>query len=509
MLVAGVFLYLSLFVWPATPRLLVWDDQFINFDNARRMLEGQRLYADIFQYTLPGTELLEMPLIKIFGPKLALIDALVVAAGVGCAGLALAEASAVLGQADAILASLLFVTLGFHSSLEVTHHKFSVFFVYAATLVVTRSRSRPRLKVAGALLGLATCFTQTRALVALALGLFVAWENRRKAPADRDLLRDELSLFIPFGILVGLACAFVIWNGGLEHLYRDVIRFTLVHYTAGDANNWGSAFADWAVVGSWSLWASMKLLVPGIYLVFLVYRWVEAKHEREEIPVELVLLSVIGITLYLTVAYAPLHVRLSEISMPAMIVTVWLLNRTGERLWRIPAWAVGIAYLLVLPTRAQFRSYVMHDTPAGRIAVSDHDLSGEMTWLKEHTHSGDEFFAAYTTRLYVVLGLRNPARVPFVEPDDYTRPRQVVNTVRSIRRAKPQFILWPFEPQDADDPMDRLYLLGEELRSCYKPLLRLYDGEVWQRKKDGCESADRQLGLGNPVPALSDRGVGG
>jgi len=79
--------------------------------------------------------------------------------------------------------------------------------------------------------------------------------------------------------------------------------------------------------------------------------------------------------------------------------------------------------------------------------------------------------------------------------------------VRSIRRAKPQFILWPFEPQDADDPMDRLYLLGEELRSCYKPLLRLYDGEVWQRKKDGCESAGRQLGLGNPVPALSDRGV--
>jgi hypothetical protein len=116
--------------------------------------------------------------------------------------------------------------------------------------------------------------------------------------------------------------------------------------------------------------------------------------------------------------------------------------------------------------------------------VSDPNLVDELTWLGLHTQPGDSFFDPSQSMLYVLLDLRNPARVPFVEPDGYTRPRQAKRTALRLHRAQPRFILWPFSDDDADDPSDHLYLLGEELRANYHPVMFLRDGEVWERKND-------------------------
>jgi len=477
----GAFLYLSLFLLPATPRLLD-GDQFINFDNARRMVQGQTLYRDIFQYTLPGTELLEVPLIKVFGAKLALIEALLIVTYVAYVWLALRIGSTLLNGWDAALASLMFLCFGLHCGLDATHHIFSVLFVYLAAAVIIQSRSAPRLLLAGLFLGMATCFTQTRALLVPAVAGFLVWDNRVKAQDERHLLREEISLFAPFAALVLMASAYVIWNAGPINFYRYIIRFPFLHYREGQGNNWSTAFEDWVpTVRGVAVWTFMKLLVPGSYLAFFAYGWMTKRRRGGvRLPLEAVLLAVVGLALFCTVAYAPLHVRLAGISLPAFVLVIWMLNQGASGLWKVPAWGVTAAFLVMAPLKTQLQHYWFYDTPAGQVAIEDHDLFSDLAWLDKHTDPGDKFFAASTPMFYVLLDLQNPARVPFVEPDGYTRPRQVARIARRLHREAPKFILWPFSRAESDDPGDPLYLLGRELRKDYRPVESLPDGTVWE-----------------------------
>ncbi len=319
----------------------------------------------------------------------------------------------------------------------------------------------------------------------MTLGAFLVWENHLKAESERHLWRDEIALFVPFIVLVGLACAYVIWNGGFERFFREVIRFPLLYYREGNTNNWSTSFFLWfPTVRGVAEWTIMNLLVPGAYLAFWIYCWRAARRANDQPAVETLLLAVFGCALFTTVAYAPLYVRLAEISLPAIILAIWMLNRGGISVWKLPAWAAVSAFLVMAPIQTQLQRYWFHDTAAGRIAVSDPDLSSELTWLQDNTHPGDKFFAASTTMFYVLLDLQNPARVPFVEANDYTRPGQAEVTARRLQDARPKFVLWPFTDDDADDPGDRLYPLGQELRAQYRPALSLPDGEVWVRKRN-------------------------
>ncbi len=490
----AAFLYLSLFILPATPRLLD-GDQFINFDNARRMVQGQTLYRDIFQYTLPGTELLEAPLIRIFGAKLALIHALLIVTYVAYIWLALRIGLKLLNGKDAALASLLFLCFGLHCGLDATHHIFSVLFVYLAAAVVIERRSLPRLIAAGFLLGIATCFTQTRALLVPAVGGFLVWENGLKPPNERRLLREEMSLLAPFAALVILASAYVIWNVGLANFYRYIIRFPFVHYRDGQGNNWSTAFEDWVPTARGiATWSFMKLLVPGSYLALFAYGWMRSRRGGSRLPLEAVLLAVVGLALFCTVAYAPLHVRLAGMSLPAFILVIWMLNQGGNGLWKAPAWGVTAAFLVLAPLKTQLQHYWFYNTPAGRVAIEDEGLFSDLAWLDQHTEPGDKFFAASTPMFYVLLDLQNPARVPFVEPDGYTRPRQVARTAKRLHREAPKFVLWPFSQEDSDDPDDPLYLLGRELRKDYRPVESLPDGTVWESTRGASEVSVKSQG---------------
>ena len=477
-------LYLSLFIWPSTPRLLQ-GDQFINFDNARRMVEGESLYGDIFQYTLPGTELLEVPLIKTFGAKLSLLNALIIIVGVADVLLALNIASRFLQPTDAVLAALLFLCFGFHCSLDATHHLFSIMMAYAALAVVLPSRSPRQLFGGGVLLGLATCFTQTRGLVALALAGFVAWENGRKPSADQNLGRDEVSLLLPFAVIVAMACVYVLWKGGFDHFYRNIIRFPFLHYRAGNANSWVSSFNDWfPTLRGVIEWALIKLLVPGVCLVFWIYWWsTRDEPASDRASARAVLLAVFGTSMVATVIYAPLHVRLAALSLPSIVLAFWMLNRWKVTFWRTPTWLVVFAFMVFAPIAIQTLDYKFYEGRTERLATSDEDLFFELTWLDHHTSPGEKFFCASGPMLYVLLDLQNPARVPFVESDDYTRPYQVEFTALRLHQARPRFILWPYEPNETADPGDRLYLLGKELLDNYRPVVTLRDGVVWERKR--------------------------
>jgi hypothetical protein len=75
------YLYLNLFLLPSAPILLSGDQVFF-WMNGQRMLHGERPYLDFFQFTPPGADVFYFALFKAFGPRIWLLNLVVLVLGV-------------------------------------------------------------------------------------------------------------------------------------------------------------------------------------------------------------------------------------------------------------------------------------------------------------------------------------------------------------------------------------------------------------------------------------------
>jgi hypothetical protein len=481
------FLYLALFVLPHTPRL-TRGDQYINFDNARRMVQGQSLYRTIFQYTLPGTEWLYYILIRLFGSNLAVLQATQVVTGALTVWLGLGLAAPVLRGWKALLPPLLFLAFALRFTLDATHHKFSVLLIYAATAVLIRKRDRPRLAVAGLLCGMAASFTQTRALMLAAFALFVLWEGLTERRDTRRLLADQLCLIAPFVVVLGLVCGYMIAEVGLARFIYLVIKFPLEYYRKDpEANTWACFLRDYpspsVTPTGFAAWIGIKLLVPFVYVPAAVHLWRRAAAGKTADRRALVLLIMVGVSLYATIAYAPLATRLYEIALPAFIVLVWWVDTSPARPLNVVALGLAAAMLVAVPIRTQTKSYCYVTTPAGVIADIYPESCQVYGWLAGHVHPGDYFFSPYDPTINVLLDTRDPVPVPYIINDGYLRKRQVTRALERLELHQPHLIAGYMEPEDYDDSGDRLYPFGEFLRKYYR-LRKTFPNnfQVWERR---------------------------
>lgn len=78
----AVFLYLQLFILPATP-IQHAGDQAVFLVGATRMLEGQVIYRDFFRFVLPGTECIYFLLFKLFGVRAWIPEGVLIFLGLG------------------------------------------------------------------------------------------------------------------------------------------------------------------------------------------------------------------------------------------------------------------------------------------------------------------------------------------------------------------------------------------------------------------------------------------
>ncbi len=75
-------------------------------------------------------------------------------------------------------AAALFLVLDYARMLNGTHHWFSVLAVMGALAILLKARTPSRIAIAGALLGVATFFTQTRGpMAALGVGGYLIWDQ--------------------------------------------------------------------------------------------------------------------------------------------------------------------------------------------------------------------------------------------------------------------------------------------------------------------------------------------
>jgi len=494
---AAVFLLGVLFT-PAGASRFISGDVTVYLLNAARMLEGQAIYKDFFQYTTPGTELVYFVLFRLFGPRAWIPNAMLFALGLSVTWLSIAISRKLVPGWLPFLSALLFLTCSFYKGLDGGHHWYSVLAVMAAVAIIIEQRSPMRVAGVGALCGLALFFTQIRGLAAvLGFAAFLVWEHRRKAHTWAALLKTEAYLLGAFLATVVSTNAYFVWRAGVKRFLFCTVVFGSRYYPAYSLGNSLKTYLfsppslrPWYGLPFVLVYALVHLLVPLVYLLTLVRYWREAQVHSEYPWDRVMLVSIAGLSLFLGVAPAPSFFRLSVVSLPALILLVWLLSLPGrpERVLAGLLWVFAVLLVALEPLRTQRHRNPYMDLPSGRVALLEPDLLERYRWVADHTRPSDFFFEADWSDTYVALGLRNPTPVPFVTNTDYTRPEQVRDVIDALEKRDVRFVLWSW---DLDTPQgdlagDHLGPLRFYLRTRYHVVKTFADGDqvwqIWQRK---------------------------
>lgn len=93
---SSLYLYIQLFAYPRIPALLQGDQTYF-WVYALRMLRGERIYRDFFQFTPPGTDLYFATLFKLFGSRILVMNLAVLILGAALCWLCFQNCTAAYG----------------------------------------------------------------------------------------------------------------------------------------------------------------------------------------------------------------------------------------------------------------------------------------------------------------------------------------------------------------------------------------------------------------------------
>jgi hypothetical protein len=494
LLAGGIFLYLQLFILPATPRAAV-GDQSIYLHSAARMDAGQLIYRDYDAFTLPGTDVLYAVLFRLFGVKAWIPQVMLLFVGVMSSWLSVKICAKIMSGSAVFLPGLLFLTLPYTSYLDATHHLYSALAATSALAVAIEGRTTARLAWAGALWGLGTCFTQSLVLGPLVMALFLVWEHCRRKGPRTALFKKEGSLLASYAATVAAFNSYFVWKVGPKQFVYYTVTFIARYFSSYEIGTWKTYMLGWPSTHNWANWPDLigwpviHLLIPLVYLLFFVRYWREWRLRPQEPWEPLMLLNVTGLCLFLTIASAPAWNRLYTVSLPALIMLIWFLNSPFrlERALLRSSWAIVFILAIGRPIVTQTRWKALLDLPTGRTAFLDPALYQETKWLQERTHPTEYFFGDQL--LCFVLELQNPSRVAYVTPFGFTRPEEIRNVIQTLELHKVRFVSWyPGLDDPADAEGNNLGPLRSYLQSHYHVAERFTNGHTMWERNDSATS---------------------
>jgi hypothetical protein len=492
LLAGGAFLYLQAFILPDVPRIAN-GDQGIHLSLAARMYEGQLIYRDFDHFPLPGTDVLYLGFFKLFGIRAWIAPAMLILIGVTVTWFSIEIARKLMSGAIVFLPGLLFLTLPYTGFFDATHHWWATLFGTAALLVVIERRTKARIAWAGVLWGMATCFSQSVILGALGLAFFLAWEQR-KAKEPRALwLQKEAYFFASLFATIVFINAYFVWKVGLRQFYFCTVVFLTKYYSADSFNQPWVYMTGPPSVHVWSQWpnlaafALIHFLVPLVYILFFVRYCREARRHPEEPWNRLMLVNLTGLFLFLSVAHSIGYMRLYAVSLPALILTGWFLKSPFrvERTLLPMLWTMISLLAIARPVIVQTRRNLFLDLPTGRTSFAGYPLLyDKCKWVSERTKPGDYFLN--DPQICFALRLRDPSRVPFLRPTDYTRPEEVQDAVQALEKQHVQFVEWGegLDTEIVDPAGNHLAPLRTYLREHYHLAITFSNSdEIWVRNK--------------------------
>jgi hypothetical protein len=484
------YLYLNLFSFPNTPFLL-GGDQVYFWTDAQRMLDGGRIYQDFFQFTPPGTDLLYFALFKLFGASLWVTNAVVLVLGVSLCWFCFVLASEIMSRQSALLATVLFLVLIYGKLLSGTHHLFSVLAIMGAVNICVRKITRARILVAGALLGMASFFTQTHGPAALlAFATFLIWRLLRMKGTWADLLRNQSLLLLGYAVALLLLNAHFIATVGLKQLWYLQVTYIwqYVVYSPLITSMGLPEPLAWYTLPKLSQYLFVYILLPIIYPVALWRCWSERRNTT--FPWEqAALLSIVGFFLSLEVFLSPNWLRIYSVSMTGIILLVWAFDQVRKiRPYLVVLVWVGISCLAVRQTRS---GYVLRplrvQLPGGEVATNAQTY-GKLQWVMLHTTPGQFFFQADWPGMYLPLKLRNPVFLDIVLPGEGTRPEHISSAIQQLEGKQVRYVLWAARLDHVDEVLapskDHVAPLRAYLHTNYTQVQVFSDGDaVLQRNE--------------------------
>jgi hypothetical protein len=341
------------------------------------------------------------------------------------------------------------------------------------------------------LLGLASFFTQTHGVAALiAVAVFLVWERPRREGLSREVLARPLILLVGFVTAMLALNAYFIASVGVRQLWHQQV--TYVHrYAVHGLAIYNLGLPDvpftWRSLPRVGQQVFVYLLLPVVYLLALFrFRGNSTdlgfgRHRR------IALLSLVGLFLLGEVALSPNWLRIYAVSMPGIILAIWVVGRMGRiRRYAFGLVWVGIAGLAFAQLWArQHPEYVVAEWPGGMAAVPVEKYE-ELQWIKQHTLPGEYFFQAAWPGVYIPLALRNPLYLDAVGTNDETRPEYVELAIQQLEEKKVRYVLWS-ERLDQANPVrsseDHIAPLRAYLNSRYDRVRIFADqDEMWERK---------------------------
>jgi hypothetical protein len=479
-----VVCYFRAFVFPNIP-VLPRGDQLGFLFRGGRLVAGEVPYRDFFEIIPAGTELVYALFIRLFGLYDWIPGLLMASLAAGTVILTTLIAGRLMRGFAIALPGLLLAGFVLPGSFDATHHWFSTIAVLGATLILLSGVTFPRIAGAGALCGLAACFTQSKgAVVIVAFVIYLLWKTRRDG-GRVDESRHRCLVLCSAAAAIFLAVnVYFIGAAGLRQWLFCIIVYPLRYYSAPALNNWRVVKFDFqwhSGVWRWISFPFVYAAVPLAYLAFVfTARWRCEKDQHEDWD-QLVLVALGGVAMLLAVALSPSLKRLSTVSPPALVILVWLLNQTR----RITAGmksamaAAAVAMAIAAPLHTQTRWRASLDLPGGRTALLDPVDYEEYRWVLTHTHPGQFFFGM--PPMYVPFHMRNPTAIDAFDDSEYTRPEQVIAAVQGFETHRiPMMILLPLE-DPVPYPSDHRGPFREYMRQHYR-LTKSFpnDQQVWE-----------------------------
>jgi hypothetical protein len=487
---AALYLGLNLFTFSGIPFFL-GSDQTYFWVYAQRMISGELVYRDFFQFTPPGTDLAFFAFFRIFGARFWVTSFVVLLLGIALCLTCYSIARLLMERTPALLTALTFLVWIYGQTLDATHHWFSSLAALWAIRMAMRDRSLLSVCASGLLAGIASCFTQT-AGVATAAALILAFviEGMVGEAPPRRIIRDSLLVIAGFSFVVGLLNLFLIVKVGWKTLWFD--EFT---YPSRYLPYW---FGGWfpGLPGTLQLsriprlapYLAVYFLLPAIYplALWLCLRRTHASLDRQALrALPLVLL---GSFLLLEILPGVNFLRIFCVCMPGIILLVWSITRRG-RLPRTASLVICVALLCLAAVQRFWRHHSadrLAILPAGKVMLSPQKYE-KFTWLAQHTNPGDYVFQAGWLDIYFPLKLRNPVFPDALLGAKTTRPEFVSRALEGLGHHQPQYLLWSPALDYPDNPKrpwdDHLDPIRNYLHRRYTEVHIFSDGsQVWERQ---------------------------
>jgi hypothetical protein len=504
---SSLYLYCFAFFPLFVPVFPGQSDCDIYLSHAQRMLDGQLIYRDFFEFLTPGATLVDLLFIKLFGLRPWIPNVLILILGVGFVWVGVAISRKLMKPGIVWLPSALFLVDVRYYLSDPGHHWYSSLAVMAGIASLIQRRTPVRIAAAGCFCGLSSCFTQTKGLFAVVgFAVFLLWDCRQRQTGRREFFRNLAWLAAGFAAILLLVNGYFIVKAGPARFFWCTIVYVLKYYPHQADWNSSLVFAKslqggGAAAYSFRLYENIaKSFIdvaagPCICLLVLVrYLWRVRTNSWDDWD-RPVLVAVVGLFLFLSMSPAPSPPRLVPGSLPGFVLVGWLLDSRSNVARSLSALCsvavLAVASYSVIHSRP--KEIGVLTTAQGNTGFSEdgENVFPEYQWVQRHTHPGEFFFRAGFPDINFYLDLRNPTPLPRITNNGYTTIAQVNDAIDGLERHQTRYIAWNTSYLDSipqwENPSDaHLQPLRDYIRTHYEPVQFFEDsGEViWERKTE-------------------------